>query len=375
MRIAVVGCGFVADLYMMTMPAHPQLQVVGAYDRDAVRLEHFKRHHDVPVYASLERLLNDDRVEIVVNLTTPVSHYEVSRAALKAGKHVYSEKPLATKLEEAEDLVELSERSGLVLAGAPCTLLGETAQTMWKALRASLPGAVRLAYAEMDEGMVSIAPYQEWLSPSGTVWPFKDEFETGCTLEHAGYCLTWLAAFFGPATRVTSFASTLIDDKRTPTPLDRDAPDFSVACLEFESGVVARMTNSIVAPRDHAFRIVGDRGVLHTDESWSIRSRVYFRRWLRIRRKLMLSPLRSKVPLVQSGLVLPKSGGSQRIDFASGVAELTESIQESRPCRLSARFALHVTELALAISNSDGCRQPYEVKSRFDPIEPMSWAR
>jgi predicted dehydrogenase len=359
---------------MMTVPLHGRLRVAGAFDTDPDRMKKFSAYHGVRAYDSYQDLLGDDRVDIVVNLTNPRSHFAVSKAALEAGKHVYSEKPLALDLKEAEELVDLSLRCGRVLAGAPCTLLGETAQTMWKAIRREMAGTIRIIYAEMDEGMVPIAPYASWKSPSGVAWPYRDEFETGCTLEHAGYCLTWLAAFFGPAIEVTSFSSTLIGDKKTALPLDHNAPDFSVACLKFQDGVVARITNSIVAPHDHSFRIIGDRGVLYTRDSWSIRSPVYFKPWLRVRRRLMLHPLPRRVARAKSGAARPKSGGAQRMDFAAGIDELADSIQESRPCRLSARFALHVTELALAITNASGQPQPYAVKHRFDPIAWMDWA-
>lgn len=374
MNVAIVGCGFVADLYMMTMPLHPELRVVGAYDRVAERTARFSSFHGVPPYEAFDQVLTDDRVETVINLTNPSSHFDVSNAALRAGKHVYSEKPLATSIEQAEDLAATANGVGRRLAGAPCTLLGPTAQTLWRALRDGVAGDIKLVYAELDEGMIPVGPYTKWYSPSGVQWPYKDEFETGCTLEHAGYCLTWLVAFFGPATEVTAYSSTRIADKRTPVPLERNAPDFSVACVTFASGVVARITNSIVAPHDHAFRIIGDDGVLHTAESWSIEAPVYYRSWLRVRRRLMLHPWRRRLRLQRSDVHRPKSGGAQRMDFAGGVAELAESIRESRPCRLSAEFALHITELSLVINNAASHDQPHKMRNGCPSIEPMPWA-
>src|SRR5262249_19068502 len=149
-------------------------------------------------YESLDELLADSRVEVVLNLTNPSSHYEVSRLTLLAGKHVYSEKPMAMRFDEAKELVELAENRRLQISSAPCSLLGETAQTMWKVLREERVGPVRLVYAELDDGLVHKMPYKLWLSESGAPWPYEDEFEVGCTVEHAGYYLTWLAAFFGP---------------------------------------------------------------------------------------------------------------------------------------------------------------------------------
>jgi predicted dehydrogenase len=375
MRIGLVGCGFVADLYMSSLALHPGIEVSGAFDVDAKRLSTFTQAHRIASFASLESLLGDERIEVVVNLTAPQAHFEVSRAALLAGKHVYSEKPLATELSEAKQLVQLAAQRGLLLAGAPCTLLGETAQTLWRAVRQGQCGNVRLVYAELDEGLLSRAPFTAWKSPTGAPWPFRSEFETGCTLEHAGYCLTWLAAMFGPAQEVTSF-SALLDDRKHPS-LERSqlAPDFSVACLRFGGGVVARLTNSIVAPHDHRFLVVGDEAILYTKESWSIRAPVYRRKWRRIRRRLFLDPFGLRCRLADSGLPRPRSGGSQVIDFARGLEDLAESLRTGAPCRLGADFALHVTELALAIQNAHLQPQPYRLTSTFAPVRPMDWAR
>jgi predicted dehydrogenase len=167
MRIAFVGCGFVADFYLRTLSLHPELSLAGVMDRDEKRASAFSAFHSVRRYVTLDELLEDKSVEAVVNLTNPASHYEVSKAALQAGKHVYTEKPLAMELAQAAELVELAERRGLYLSSAPCSLLGQTAQTVWKALRENAIGTVRAVYAEMDDGMVHRMPYRKWFSESG----------------------------------------------------------------------------------------------------------------------------------------------------------------------------------------------------------------
>jgi predicted dehydrogenase len=375
MRVAVVGCGFVADFYLNTLSVHPQLEVTGVMDQDRDRAARFAEHHSVARYPSLEALLEDPRVDIVLNLTNPRNHFAVSRACLEAGKHVYSEKPLAMRLAEAQKLVELAEQRGLYLSTAPCTLLSETAQTIWRALRENIVGKVRLVYAEQDDGLVHQMPYRRWFSESGAPWPYRDEFEVGCTIEHAGYYLTWLPVFFGPARRVSAFSSCLIPDKGTDHPLEINAPDFSVASIQFTSGVVARLTCSIIASHDHSLRLFGDEGILQTDDCWRFGSPVYVRRRINIRRRSIQIPWKRKVPLVRPWNPPFRYRGSQQMDFCRGVAELAEAVEEGRPCRLSARFCLHVTELALAISKAGASGASYKIRSSFDPIEPMPWAR
>jgi predicted dehydrogenase len=376
MRIAIVGCGFVADLYLRTLPVHPELDLLGVMDRDEARAERFASFHRVPKYGSLAQLLADPDVQLVLNLTNPRSHFEVSEACLRAGKHVYSEKPLGMTYEEAEGLVRLAEEKGLYLSGAPSRLLGDTAQTMWKAIRDGAVGKVRLAYAEMDDGLLHRMNYKRWISASGAPWPYKDEFEVGCTVEHAGYALTWLAAFFGPAESVTAFSSVLVPDKETDVTLDVDAPDFSVGIIRFRSGVVARLTCSIVAPHDHAIRIFGDRGELATDDCWKPRSPVRVRKRVSFAGRSMEMPWKKSVPMLgDPALVKRTPKGLKKVDFCLGPRELANAAREGRPCRLSPRFVLHVNELTLAISNAMDRGAHVKLRSSFDPIEPMPWAR
>ena len=371
MNIAIVGCGYVADYYIATLRFHPELKLLGVMDRDAERAALFSRLQKVPAYPTLDAVLGDPKVEMVLNLTNPGAHYEISKVALLAGKHVYSEKPLAMQMDQATELVELAEARNLQLASAPCSLLGETAQTLWKLLREGTMGTVRDVYAEMDDGMVHRMPYRDWVSASGLPWPYKDEFEVGCTMEHAGYCLAWLAAWFGPALSVTSFASLQVPEKALGVRLDAGSPDFSVACIQFASGVVARVTCSIVAPHDHSLRIVTDNGVLSTRDFWDYRSPVYTQRMIKLRSRVLLNPLRRRHKLLRLTTTKALRTGPATMDFVRGPAEVAAAIREQRPCRLSARFSLHINELVLAIHNSGQHSGTRRMTTTFDPIEPM----
>src|SRR5262245_40945049 len=106
MRVAFVGCGFVADYYASTLPNYPDLELVGVTDLNPDRAARLAALWKVrTVYPTLQALLDDQRVELVLNLTNPSSHFDVSKECLSAGRHVYSEKPLATDFSEAEELV------------------------------------------------------------------------------------------------------------------------------------------------------------------------------------------------------------------------------------------------------------------------------
>ncbi|SRR6266851_1436484 len=370
-RVGIVGTGFVADLYMRSLKTFPDITVASAFDVDPDRLSAFSSYWNVSAAQSLDDLLHGpNSPDLILNLTNPSSHFQVSRACLNAGKHVYSEKPLATNMRDAFELCELAENHSLMLASAPCSVLGETAQTVWLALRQNVVGNIRLVYAELDDDFISQAPYKTWVSESGAPWPYRDEFKTGCTLEHAGYYLTWLIVMFGSVEKVVAASASLIEDKSdnsTPT-----APDFSSATLFFRSGVVARLTCSIVAPHNHSLKIIGDAGVLEVDRSWDNQAAVRIRRRYAIRRRLINSPFASRFRM--KGPTHPKvrRWGAAAMNFALGPAEMVAALRASRPCRLSAANALHLNEVTLAIQNGGGLQY---MQTACPQMEPMPWAQ
>src|SRR6266498_1541742 len=158
MNIAIVGCGYVAEFYGKTLGNYPNLKLLGAFDSNENNLHAFCHRWSVQRYASLQQLLENPSIQLVLNLTNPRSHYEITRQCIEAGRHVYSEKPLAMDSEKARELVDLAQKRDVYLACAPCSMLGETAQAVWKALRENVIGRVRLVYANFDDGM--IAPNQ-----------------------------------------------------------------------------------------------------------------------------------------------------------------------------------------------------------------------
>ena len=379
--IAIIGCGFVADFYAATLPSHPELQLIGVMDRDNTRASKFGSLHKVKVYESLQDLFDDPQVEIVVNLTNPANHFEISKASLEAGKHVYSEKPLAMTLSEAEYLVVLAERRSLILSSAPCSILGESAQALSEALRKQEVGQVRVVYAELDDGPIHQMRPDEWQSPNGTPWPWQNEFSVGCVLEHSGYHLTWLVAFFGPALSVTAYSSCLISNKHPDLTPSSSGPDFAVACIRFQSGVVARLTCSIVAPHDHSLRIIGDRGILSVDECWHTGTPVKLRRFsnLAFHAESYAWVGRHWLTRALFGLDGRKYAYSPFIswrrrlrrhdmDYLLGVAEVASSAREGRACRLPARLALHVNEVALAIQHAGEAGSSIPIRSTFHSV-------
>lgn len=381
--LLIIGCGFVADYYLSTLKEYPQLRVDGLYDQHPEASARLAEAYGLKTYDSMKEALAGPST-IVLNLTNPRSHYEVSKTCLEAGKHVYSEKPLAMELGQAQELVDIARERGLQVISAPCSLLGEQAQTLWKAVKDEVAGKIWLVYAEMEDGPVHLMGPENWQSVSGAPWPVKDEFEVGCTLEHAGYVVPWFVAMFGSVTSITAHASVRIPEKVDHTKLDpSDTPDFTLAVLQFESGVEARLSCGIVAPHDHQVKLYGQKGILWLDECWHYGNPVKFHEyhtrafkaekysWIRSNPLFSyILGLRSKtLPFVTP----PDSRFRWKkdyMDYARGVQQLADAIDRDSDPILSPEFCLHVNEVVLAIQNAAG-GAVYKPQTRAPQVYPL----
>lgn len=398
MRIGIIGCGYVFDHYMATMDRHPHIKIVGVADRDAARLAQATDFYQLQRFESVEALLKDSSIEIIVNLTSIESHYEVTKASLVAGKHVYSEKPFVTDMEQAYELVSLADSRGLRLSCAPSNALSATSQTMWRAVADGAIGDVRMVYAEFDDNPIYLMSPELWRSRSGAPWPYLHEYEMGCTWEHVGYHLTWMCAIFGPVRSVTAFSKRTLPDKTDRKLHPEDTPDFSVACLDFEGGVVGRITCSISAPYDHRMRIIGNSGMVHADTYRHYECPVYLERFTKLTmnarkaRSVRTSSILQwifgvggkRVPLMGyaqraepkkwswslNGIVSRlKSDQLGRQDKTIGISELGKAIHESRPHFPPTDFTLHLTELTLTIQGAGSSGLSHNLTTRFDSAE------
>ncbi|MCW0001634.1 Gfo/Idh/MocA family oxidoreductase [Pararhizobium sp. YC-54] len=377
MGIAFIGTGFVADYYMTTLANHPQLRLAGVWDVDPARLQQFCDYWKVRAYASQAEMLADEAVGIVVNLTPPESHHAINRAALSAGKHVYCEKPLAMTVEEARELVVLATGRGLILAGAPANALSDACGHCADILDSGIIGTPRLAYAEMEDGLVFRDKWQQWRSRSGAKWPAVHEFEIGCTLEHAGYATSWLVSLFGPVSNVAAFSALTFPDKGPGTESLSLGPDFSVGCLTFRSGLVARLTSGLAAPRDRSLTIVGDKGTIVVRDLWDNRSPIHVE--LAGSRRPLLHRLIDRVewqfqrkfpfrltagkpvayPQAAQKNVLPAY--PSQIDFVRGIAAQADAIKAGTRPFFSGETALHLTDIVLALNAGKRDHTPAEL--------------
>lgn len=403
MRIGIIGCGYVFDHYMTTLPGHAGLALAGIADRDPAALARAAKFYGLHAYSDTAAMLADDSIGMIVNLTSIESHAEVTRAALMAGKHVYCEKPFVTDLDQARALIALAEQKGLRISCAPSNALSATSQTMWKAVADGAIGDVRLIYAEFDDNPIYLMAPEGWASRSGAPWPYLHEYEMGCTWEHVGYHLTWMCAIFGPVRQVTAFSKVTLPDKTMQPLHPADTPDFSVACLDFASGVTGRVTCSIAAPYDHRMRIIGNKGMVHADTYRHYDCPVYLERFGKltlnarkarsVRTNSLLQWLFGvggrRIPLVRTPPpgsagqldILGRRGWSPKValnrlkrrqlgqqDKSIGPAELADAIAAGRAHFPAHDFTLHLTELTLAIQGAGADGATHRMQSGFVPV-------
>jgi len=351
LNVALVGAGNIAARYAACIAAQPALAFAGATDLVAARAEELVAERGGRAYASLDDVLADDSVDVVVNLTVPSAHAEVTRRCLDAGKHVHAEKPLALGGPEARALAEYAAEQGVRLSCAPATLLGDAQQTAWKLVRDGSLGRVRAAYAEANWGRI-----ERWHPGPESL------YEVGPLVDVAVYPITILTAMFGPARRVTAYATTLQPER---TRLDgvafsSAAPDFHVAVLELEDGVVARVTASfwVGARKQSGIEFHGDEASLWMEDFGHFDSRL---------ERTEDGTTYAQVPLPRE----PYPG----TDWARPLVDLAEALAENRPHRMGAEHAAHVVEVLDAARTSSTEGRPVELSSDFPRPEPLDWAR
>ena len=132
LRVGVIGIGDISNVYLNNLKKYDAVEVVACASRGLEKAQRKAAEHGIPkAYASGMELIADPDIDIILNLTTPQAHYEYNLAALKAGKHVYTEKPLAMTFEQGRELVSLAKEKGLLIGCAPDT---------WAASRAAARG-------------------------------------------------------------------------------------------------------------------------------------------------------------------------------------------------------------------------------------------
>jgi predicted dehydrogenase len=350
--VGIVGCGNIAGPYAKSLAVHDEVELIAVTDVDPARATSFAAEHGCRAHGSLEALLSDPEIGLVVNLTVHHAHYAVTKQALEAGRHVYSEKPMALESDEARELVELARRQGLRLACAPATFLGDAQQTVGAIIAAGELGAVRAVYADVNWGRI-----ESW-HPAPV--PF---FDVGVLVDVGVYPLTIATAFLGPAVAIEARGWELLPDRITTSgePFRIGSPDLIIAAVELAGGAVVRLTGSFYVGRPSRqlglMEFHGDSASLALGSFQDFDATVE------------LGPAGASYEPVQ--LVREPYRG---IAWGRGVADLAQAIAENRPQRVTGEHAAHVVDILSAARQSMRERRRVAIESTFVQPPLMDWA-
>jgi predicted dehydrogenase/sugar phosphate isomerase/epimerase len=356
LRVAVVGCGHIAAAYGEAMGRRGEIRILGATDLDPARAAAWTARFGGRAYADLGAVLADPAVEAVVNLTIQQAHPEVITRSLDAGKHVHSEKPLATDPAEARRLAELAERRSLRLSCAPVTWLGEAQQTAWKLIRDGAIGTPRVAYATVDWSRI------ESFHPNPV--PF---YAVGPLFDVGVYPLALLTAWFGPVGSLVAGGGLVLPSRRTldGREFTPGTDDWVVAVLEFRSGVRARLSANFYVGdpvQDRAgLAVHGDAGSVAT---------TWFAGSAEVRLGRFGGSYR-RVPPVRN----PEGTGEWWCDWSAGVVALARGIRTGAAHPTGAAHAAHVVEVIAAAHRSVREGRAIALEGSFPAPAPQDWAR
>jgi predicted dehydrogenase len=343
--IGIVGCGNVSRMYLPILSRIPDVDVVAVADVDAARAQQTVAEFDLTRALSPEELIADPAVDVVLNLTPIAVHTDVSKAALTAGKHVYSEKPLATSVKAAVDLVEEARQRGLAFGCAPDTLLGSGFEAARQVVASGAIGRPLAATASMFRGAMTRASfYTEGATP---------------IFDMAPYYLSGLVNVFGPAARVSGFTRTVAAGE---APVEPPAGGSIAASgvIEFASGVMANLT--LVWGSDHrrevpVFTVHGSDGVVDFPNPNNFGD-----------------PAFTRQHGAESWTEIPGSrqpGDWPRNLRGLGVGEMARAIRAGLAPRASAEIACHVVEMIEGLVTSARSGSRVEMTTTCTPAPPL----
>ncbi len=351
-RIGLIGCGNIAGRYLDTLKEVEGLEMAAVFDLDTEKAAAFAKTYSLPWIASIQELLDDDSIDLILNLTIHHAHFEVTRTALEAGKHVFSEKPLAMTPEEAHELVRIADEHGVRLGCAPVTFLGEAQQTLAKEVQSGKLGDIRVVYAEVNHGRIeSWHPAPEPFYQVGPIW------------DVAPYPVTFITSILGPVRSARAWGK-MVHPHRTTKDGDSftlETPDFVMAMLELETGTTVRLTaNFYVAAMTPSQQNVEFHGLKGSSliESWfNFQSPV---------RSADFGNTMEEVPLA-----FP-SAFAGTVEWSRGLQDMADAIRQNRPHRCSGAHAAHVTEVLHAIHQSIEADGAVQLISSGFPL-PSPW--
>jgi predicted dehydrogenase len=350
--IGVIGCGYISAAYLKAAKLFPILEVRALADLNHEAAEARAQEFGLKA-VSIEKLLADPKIEIVVNLTIPKAHVEVSLKAIEAGKHVHSEKPLGVALAEAKKLIELAQKRKLRVGCAPDTFLGGAHQTCRKLI---------------DEGRIGtpVAGAAFFMCPGHERWhpnpDFYYEQGAGPMLDMGPYYVTALVDLLGPVARVAGVATMLRKERvitsepRRGETIPVKTPTHIAGTMEFVSGAAVTIAMSFDVPKHKhtPLEIYGTKGSLIVPDPNYFDGRIEIaaagEEWAEV--------------ATEHGY----ADGNYRM---IGAADMAQAIRAGRPHRANGDLAYHVLEVMEAFEKSSNSGAFVEIDSRPERPAPL----
>ena len=328
-KVGVIGCGAISGNYLHFSRQLKNIEVTACADLDMERAKAKAKEFAVPRACSVKELLADDEIEIVVNLTIPAAHYSVAMAALKAGKSVYNEKPLAATRAQGKKLIDLARRKKLLVGAAPDTFMGDGIQTCRKLI---------------DDGAIGrpIGVSAFFLTSGRENWHLDPEFffkkGGGPVFDMGPYYLTVLVNLLGPVksvgafTKITFPTRTIGSKPKRGQVITVDTPTHVAAIVNFAGGTVGTMHMSFdVHGGDIPFiEIYGSEGTLSVPDPNGYGGPI------RLLRRTRKKAEWREIKLMRG---LPVQGRSV------GVADMASALRGGPPHRANGELAFHVLDV------------------------------
>ena len=355
MKIGMVGVGAISGIYLENLTqVFKEVEIIAVCDLIREKAEKAQKEYNIPkIYDTMYELFADDEIDIVLNLTRPYEHFEVTSEALKAGKHVYSEKPLAATLEEGLELVRLAQEKNLMLGGAPDTFLGAGIQTCRKLIDDGFIGKPVGAMASMIcHGHESWHPDPEFYYKHGG----------GPMMDMGPYYLTALINLLGGIKSVTGVARTSFDQRiitsqpNAGTIIDVEVPTHVTGILEFENGAIGTLltTFDVYNKGQARFEVYGSEGTLIVPDPNTFDGPIYLLR-------------KEESEFKEIPLLFDYANNSRGL----GLADMAKAIETGRSFRANHNQTLHVLEAMVAFKTSSDKRAAVDLQSRFERENPM----
>ncbi|OMC64464.1 hypothetical protein BK126_25025 [Paenibacillus sp. FSL H7-0326] len=355
-KVGVIGTGVISAIYLKNLTGmfDSIVEVKAVSDLVPELAQKRAEEYGIPHVYTVEELLADPEIEIVLNLTAPSAHAALNLQALHAGKHVYTEKPFALNREDADQVLNLAKEKNLLVGCAPDTFLGAGIQTCIKLINDGWIGTPYSASATIIMGN----------STSGTHPNFRNFLKLGGDpiMDMGPYYLTALIALLGPVNRVTGSARQLhkeviIQNPKSPAfgqSVPIEAPTNVSAVLDFDSGAVASFTAAKEAfgysPR---MEIYGTEGILYVPDPNFFGGTI----------SIQFANGQTKE--------IPHSHPYAEEGRGMGVADMAYAIQSGRKNRASGQLARHVLDISLGIFEASEQGQHIKLKSSAERPAPI----